>query len=87
MSRQQRFIYPSFISTILLSLLIGMFLFARKRVKKSKSSSTITKHSVETSPEDTIKYWTADKMRDAKPAPMPEVNERNLKKSSSSRLQ
>ena len=87
MSQQRRPIYLSLMSTILLSLLIGVFLFARKRVKKSKSSSTITKHSVETSPEDTIKYWTADKMRDAKPAPMPEVNEKNLKKSSSSRPQ
>ena len=87
MSRQKRPVYLSLMSTIILSLLIGVFLFARKRVKKSKSSSTITKHSVETSPEDTIKYWTADKMRDAKPAPMPEVNEKNLKKSSSSRPQ
>ncbi len=87
MSQQQRRIYPSLISTILLSLLIGVFLFARKRRAKSTSSPAITKHSVETSPEDTIKYWTADKMRDAKPAPMPEVNEKNLKKSSSSRPQ
>ena len=81
MSKQQKRIYQSLLSTIMLSLLVGVFLFAKKRRAKSKSSPPITKHSVETSPEDTLKYWTADKMRDAKAAPMPEVNEQNLKKS------
>ena len=38
------------------------------------SESPAKKHKVETPPDEALKYWTADKMRKAKPAPMPHVN-------------
>ena len=64
------------IGALFLCLLVGVFLFARrKRSSKPTPSTEVTKHTVETSPEDTLAYWTADKMRDAKPASMPVVDE------------
>lgn len=38
------------------------------------SESPIAKHKVETPPDEVLKHWTAEKMRKAKPAPMPHVN-------------
>lgn len=38
------------------------------------SESPNVKHTTETPPDEALKYWTADKMRKAKPAPMPHVN-------------
>lgn len=40
---------------------------------KPDDSAPIVKHPVETRPEDALKYWTADKMRKAKPANMPQT--------------
>lgn len=62
----------------LLCLLAGIALFVGKRSARSESS--IVKHKVETSPEDALKYWTADRMRDAKPAEMPHVDAPKRKK-------
>jgi hypothetical protein len=73
MSRQQRLIYLPLLSTILLCLLVGVYLLAWKRTSKSTPSTTIVKHSVETPSDDALKYWTADKMRQAKAAPLPQV--------------
>ena len=80
MSRQQKPIYVSLISTTILSLIVSIFLFARKRRAKLDHSEKVVSHSVETSPEDTLAYWTADKKRDAKPAPMPVINEQHQEK-------
>lgn len=74
MSQQQRLIYLPLVGMILLCLLVGVYLAAWKRFSKSTPSAKITKHSIETPAEDTLKYWTADKMRKAKAAPMPKVN-------------
>ena len=82
MSQQHRYILLPSIGALLLSLLIGVFLFGRKRRAKSDSSEKVATHSVETSPEDTLAYWTADKIHDAKPAPMPVINEHNQEKRS-----
>ncbi len=87
MSQQRKPIYSSPIGALFLCLLIGVFLFARKRFAKSASSPTITKHSVETSPKDALAYWTAEKIRHSKAAPLPEVDGHDLKKSHSSRPQ
>src|ERR1043166_5943148 len=38
------------------------------------SSEPIIKHPVNADPEETLKHWTADKMRKAKPAPLPKVD-------------
>ena len=73
MSRQQGLIYLPLGGMILLCLLAGVYFFAWKRFSKSTPSTKIVKHSVDTSPDEALKYWTADKMRNAKPAPLPEV--------------
>ena len=74
MSRQQRLIYLPLVGTILLCLLVGVYLAAWKRFSKPDPPAKIVKHSVETPSEDALKYWTADKMRNAKPARLPNVN-------------
>lgn len=76
MSQPQRSSQLPLIGTILLCLLlIGVILMAYKRLaKKSEDpSSKIIQHTVETSPEEALKYWTAEKKRKAKPARMPHV--------------
>ncbi len=81
MSQQRRATYMTSIGALFLCLLVGMFLFARrKRFSKPTPSTEVTKHNVETSPEDTLAYWTADKIRDAKPAPLPVVDEPQQRK-------
>jgi hypothetical protein len=74
MSRQQRLIYLPLVGTALLCLLIGVYVAAWKRRSKSDPSAKVVKHSLETPSEDTLKYWTADKMRNARPAKLPNVN-------------
>lgn len=80
MSQQNRTTYLASIGVLFLSLLVGVFLFARKRRAKPNSSEKAVTHSVETSPEDALAYWTTDKKRDAKPAPMPVINEPSQEK-------
>ena len=80
MSRQKKFIYLPLVGTVLLCLLAGVYLAASKRFSKSTSSSKVIKHSVETPADETLKYWTADRMRNAKAAPMPKVNVPDRKK-------
>ncbi len=74
MSRQQRLIFLPLVGTTLLCLIVGVYLAAWKRFSKSTPSTTIMKHSVETPSDDALTYWTADKMRNAKAAPLPNVN-------------
>ena len=71
---QQRIIYLPLVGTIILCLLIGVYLAASKRFSKSTPSKKVTKHRIETSPDEALKYWTADRMRNAKAAPLPRVN-------------
>jgi hypothetical protein len=85
MSRQQRLIQRPLVGVTLLCLLTGVLLATWKRsakkakkAEKTNSSGTIIKHPVDTSADETLKYWTAEKMRDAKPAKMPHVD--NLEK-------
>ena len=61
------------VGTILLGLLIGVYLVVGKRFHKPDPSDPVVRHSVDTQPEDVLKYWTANKMRDARPADMPNV--------------
>jgi hypothetical protein len=75
MSQQQRLIYLPLLGTIILFLLVGVYLAASKRFSKSTSSNKVTKHKVKTPPDEALKYWTADRMRNAKAAPLPEVND------------
>jgi hypothetical protein len=80
MSRQQKLIYLPLAGTILLCLLAGVCLAAWKRFSKPAPSARIIKHSVETPAGDALKYWTADKMRNAKAAPLPQVNDLERRK-------
>jgi hypothetical protein len=74
MSQQQRLIYLPLVGTVLICVLAGVSLAAWKHFSKSTPSNKVIKHTVETPPGDALKYWTADKMRNAKAAPLPKVN-------------
>jgi len=80
MSLQPRFIQLPIVGITLLCLLAMVYLLAWKRFSKKGPSPSIIKHSVDTSPDDALKYWTADKMRKAKPARMPHVKALKQKK-------
>src|SRR5713226_9396987 len=80
MSRQQRLIQLPLVGTILLCLLVGVYLFVWKRFSKSAPAAQISQHAAETPAEDALKYWTADKKRTAKPAPLPNVTALERKK-------
>jgi hypothetical protein len=73
MSQQQRLLQLPLVGTILLCLLTIVYLLAWKRFSKPAPSATIIKHSVDTSSDDILKYWTADRMRKAKAANLPNV--------------
>jgi hypothetical protein len=73
MSQQQKFIQLPLVGTLLLFVLGGLYLMVRKRFSKPGPPIKIKKHSVEKQSDDTLTYWTADKMRNAKPANLPDV--------------
>lgn len=79
MSRQQKLILLTLVGTILTGLLVGVCLAAAAR-KRSSKPAPIIKHPVETSPDDALKYWTKDRMRKAKPAPLPDVKDLDRRK-------
>ena len=74
MSRQQMLIRLPIGGTILLCLLAGLYLGIWKRFSKLARTDRVIKHKVETPPGDALKYWTAEKMRNARPAELPNVN-------------
>jgi hypothetical protein len=71
---QQRLIYLPLVGAFILCLFVVLFLATRKRSSKKTHSNKVTKHKVESAPYEALKYWTADKMRNAKAVPLPEVN-------------
>lgn len=74
-AQQYRRIPFPLIGTVLFGLLIGIYLFAWKRKRSAKRNpATVIGHRVEKHPDDVLKHWTADRMRDAKPAPLPRVD-------------
>jgi hypothetical protein len=85
MPQQPKFIQLFLVGTILLGLFIGVYLVAGKRFSKPNPADTVVKHTVDTPPDDALKYWTADKMRNAKPAPMPNVTALDREKRDSRR--
>jgi hypothetical protein len=80
MSQQHRLIQLPLVGTIILCLLAIVYLIACKRSSKPGPSATIIKHPVDTSSDEALKYWTADKMRNAKAANLPHVNAPDRKK-------
>ena len=73
MTRQQSLNYLPLVGIALLSLLVVVYLFARKQSSQPDPAAAVAKHSVETPADDVLKYWTADRMSSAKAAPMPKV--------------
>jgi hypothetical protein len=74
MTRKQKLIYLPMVGTIFLCLLVGVYLAVLKRFSKSEPSVIIMKQKVNTPSEDALKYWTANRMRGAKAAPLPNVS-------------
>jgi hypothetical protein len=79
MTRQQSLNYLPLVGIALLSLLVVVYLFARKQ--SSQPEPAVARHSVEKPADDVLKYWTADRMSSARPAPMPKVTTVEQKKS------
>lgn len=71
MFRQRKSIQLTVVGAMLLCLLAGGYLFAARR--SSKPDPSVERHTVDTSPDDTLKYWTAERMRKAKPAKLPHI--------------
>lgn len=74
MSRKKRRSWLPLLGTILLGSLAGLSLMIWKRFSKKTPPATIIKHQVNTRPNDTLTYWTAEKMRNATAADLPHVN-------------
>ena len=79
-SRLQRLIRLPLVGIIVSGALVVVYLFAVKRSSKPAAPGKIVKHTVETPPDEALAYWTAEKMRNAKPAPMPNVKAPGRKK-------
>lgn len=74
-AQQYRRIPFPLMGTVLLGLLVGVYLFALKRKRSAKRNpATVIGHKVEKHPDDVLKHWTADKMREAKPMPLPKAD-------------
>jgi hypothetical protein len=74
MVQQRRLIYLPLVGVALIGLLAGVYLLAGRRFMKKDAQGGVARHTVETPAEDVLKYWTADKMRSARPAPLPKVD-------------
>ena len=71
MSQPYRPVQLPVIGAVLLGLLLGVYVFASRRLTKK---SAVVKHRVKTQPGEALKYWTREKKDEAKPAPMPHVD-------------
>ncbi len=80
MSQQQRPFQLAWLGALLLSLLAGIYLFAWKRLLKLRRSRKVVKHSVETSPDEALQYWTEDKMRSARGVDLPTTDDLHQEK-------
>ncbi len=78
MAQKQRITQLPLLGALLLGLLVSVYLITWRR--NMKADDKTTKHKVETSSDETLSYWTADKMRGAQPAPMPTTNPVERKK-------
>ena len=75
MSQQQRLIQLPLAGAILLCLLAIAFFATQKHPAKSEATGGVSKHVVKKNPDEARKYWTNDRMRAVKPAPMPHTND------------
>jgi hypothetical protein len=70
----RRLIQLPLVSTFVLCLLAGVYLLVWKRFAKTGPSAEVRGHAVDTRPDEALKYWTADKMRNARGAALPDVD-------------
>lgn len=75
MLQPKRLIQLPLIGAILLCVLAVLFFAGRKHAAKPDPADNVHTHTVKTSPDDVRKYWTDDKMRKVKPAPMPSTTD------------
>ncbi len=80
MSQQQRLIQLPLAGAFLLCLLAILFFVGKKRPAKDG----VSKHVVKKHPDDVQKYWTEERIREAKPAPMPHTTDLKTGKKHSS---
>ncbi|HCI78225.1 MAG TPA: hypothetical protein DHW02_00885 [Ktedonobacter sp.] len=85
MTQRQRLTYLPLAGIALLCILTAIYLAAGKRKENSEHADSVVKHTVETPAEDVLKHWTADRMREAQPAPLPTTNALKPKKRRSRR--
>jgi hypothetical protein len=69
---QNRLIQLSLLGALLLALFAVVYLATRRIGKPERPK--IVKHHVKTKPADALKYWTAEKMRDARGVELPKVD-------------
>lgn len=75
MSQTRRRIPLPLLGTLLLSLFVAVYLAACRRfTKKSASSRKTAGHTVKTPAEEVLKYWSADKMHQARGVELPEAD-------------
>jgi hypothetical protein len=74
MFRQQRSLYLPLAGIALLYLLTSLSLMIWRRFFKTRSKTKITKHTVETSPDQSLAHWTEKRMHEAQAMPLPETN-------------
>ncbi|MGH2507945.1 MAG: hypothetical protein ACRDHZ_11160 [Ktedonobacteraceae bacterium] len=75
MLQPKKLIQLPLFGAILLGLIAVLFFVGRKRSSKPDPDAKVHTHTVEKSPDEVRKYWTDDKMRKVKPAPMPSTND------------
>ena len=75
MPQSRRPVQLPLISFISLCMLVVLTFLLWRRFMKPESEPSVTRHSVENSPDDALKYWTADKMHNTSATNMPTVNE------------
>ncbi len=74
MSQQRSFLRLPLAGPLIICLLTGISVFLWRWCLKSDSSEPVSRHTVDTSADEALNYWTADKMRKARPAPLPHVD-------------
>lgn len=74
MSQPQKSLGVFKLGAILLGLFASLYLLVSKVFGKSRAVKGVEHHKSATHPDAALKYWTADKMRHAKPAELPQVD-------------
>ena len=82
MSRQSRLFPRPLFAVMFLGFVLGVLLTVGKRSSKEEPAGRTARHKVDSSPDEVLKYWTRDRMQNAKPAEMPEIKKSEPEKKS-----